>query len=147
MADGIIESLKDLPVTFYKKFPDELIFPDDFEYFDLIYLMIPGYITNTYKDYYHKIISTFHGGPGTEGQADDIINKNKRIKRFSYVSGEVKNRLLQFKDFNDLYFTPHGVDIIKFSDNIVNKSETFGFAGHSNYLLEDNSQSKHRRGF
>jgi glycosyltransferase involved in cell wall biosynthesis len=148
MADGIISSLSHLPVVFHKKYPDDLIFPHDFEYYDLIYIMIPGYIKTVYKPYYHKIVSTFHGGPGTEGQASDIIAKEKDIKWYSYVSTEVKNRVNESTGnaFENLVFTPHGVDIVKFSDNIVKKM-VFGFAGHASYLLPSHTQSKHRRGY
>ena len=147
MADGIISALSDKKYMFYKKYADDLIIPDDLEQYDIIYIMIPGYITDkSDSKYYHKIRTTFHGGPGTEGQAHQVILKDQDSIKKSYVSGEVKKRLEPY-NLSGMTFTPHGIDVSKYTIKNITKIKTFGFAGHVRYLDYKDSQVDHRRGY
>lgn len=99
IALGIIDSLKD-KFNFTMKYSDEMSreygkevvdWDKDIEKYDLIYLMLPSYIPDV--DDYSKIVTSFHGGPGTEAQADKIQRMGLEEMRISYVSYQTRCRV------------------------------------------------------
>jgi glycosyltransferase involved in cell wall biosynthesis len=77
---------EDMPKDDYKKF---LISVDD--NYEIIYPLLPGYIPE-YMDT-KKFITSFHGGPGVEGQADQIDRNAMNDMNISFVSHQVKDRV------------------------------------------------------
>lgn len=186
---------------------------DDWGRYDIIYLMLPSYVPK--KNDAHdlginnvekKICTTFHGGPGSEGQADFLQREGYTNLRISSVSGQttkriteniyinqhkvtapvseqidlswIQNDLLKLQEgdiveilnekdlfppqrkkwiknvrirysrkgfgLKNIYKTPHGVDIQKFSQDEINHDFVGGYAGWVSYLM--NRQRDHRRG-
>jgi glycosyltransferase involved in cell wall biosynthesis len=116
--------------------------------------MIPGYIPKYFSKRDHsKIITSFHGGPGTEGQANQIkIQKLKKL-RISIVSTQIAKRVKEYK-LGKLWFTPHGVNVDIFTQDKIYDKFTCGYAGWAKYLLKENKsdlrhiyQNEHRRGY
>ncbi len=62
--------------------------------FDIIYILLPGYLPNKIND---KYLTTFHGGPGVEGQADQIDRQDMNDMGISFVSYQVKDRVINEK--------------------------------------------------
>jgi glycosyltransferase involved in cell wall biosynthesis len=126
---------------------NNMIAERDIRDYDVIYMMIPGYIPRDLSDY-SKIITTLHGGPGTEGQADELNRRGRSDMKVSYVSTQVRDRVEQY-GLKNMVYTPHGVNAIRFgevSGTTLNESKIrAGWAGWINYLL--NKQADHRRGF
>jgi hypothetical protein len=98
MADGIIDSLSD-KFEFTKKFSDKLAKEQNKKIinwkkrkkYDVIFLMIPGYLPKL--EDYSKIVTSFNGGPGSESQANILQRKGLQNMRISYLSEEMKSRL------------------------------------------------------
>ena len=111
--------------------------------FDIIYIMVPSYLKRKIK--IEKYRTSFHGGPGNEGQADQIIRFNLNGIKTSYVSNQVKERLKKYKLKNSDFFTPYGVS--EKENNIHNKIPEdkirCGYAGWIGYIL--GNQKDHRR--
>lgn len=110
MADGIISALSD-KFRFTKKFSDELARKDfglpvmdlekDYYDYDVIYIMLPSYVPQNFREY-NKIVTTFHGGPGTEGQADMLQRYGLKDMKISYVSHQVKKRVDEYPNKHDI---------------------------------------------
>lgn len=64
----------------------EATYPD----YDIVYVMLPSYLSADAAD---NIITTFHGGPGVEGQADYIDRARQNDMRISYGNLQVKERV------------------------------------------------------
>lgn len=79
---------KNLPVFDYDKLNEY------YQNYDLIYIMLPSYIKKGMDT--NKIITTFHGGPGSEGQGDMMQRFGLNKMRISYVSGQVKDRITKY---------------------------------------------------
>lgn len=125
MAFGIIKSLKH-KFNFTIKYSDELAlnykkevidWKNDIDKYDVIYIMIPGYIPKGLKDY-SKIITTFHGGPGTEGQAHELETMGLNGLRCSYVSNQTRDRIIKnsYKSGQKINL-PKGEKIIEYCKN------------------------------
>jgi glycosyltransferase involved in cell wall biosynthesis len=143
-ADNIIEVLSD---NFdFTKFYNEEDNKWDYLYekdFDIIYMMLPSYLKKGIK--IKKYRTSFHGGPGIEGQADQINRFNLNGIKTSYVATQVKQRVKKYNLKNSDYFTPYGVSIKE--NNINNKMPRnkikCGYAGWLGYIL--GNQNNHRR--
>jgi len=171
----------------------------DYNEYDILFIMLPSYIPENLPDI-SKVVTCFHGGPGTEGQADMLQRYGYKDMRIAYVSEQtrwrvmenpfvntkkekvplkqeidiewLKKKKLQLADkdslqiisdprtvqkwievqvqykrtgfgFNELYFTPHGVDVETFYQKRLNQDFICGYAGWANYLL--GGQEDHRR--
>jgi hypothetical protein len=98
MADGIIDSLSD-KFEFTKKFSDKLAKEQNKEVinwkriknYDCIYLMLSGYLPELGD--YSKIATSFHGGPGSEAQANVLHRRGLQDMRISYPCKQMKKRL------------------------------------------------------
>jgi glycosyltransferase involved in cell wall biosynthesis len=172
----------------------------DYNEYDILFIMLPSYIPENLPDI-SKVVTCFHGGPGTEGQADMLQRFGYKDMRIAYVSEQTRWRVMENpftntkkekvpltqqidenwlkrtklqlteKDsmqiitdpqtvrqwvevqvkytrtgfgFNELYFTPHGVDVEMFKQKRLNQDFICGYAGWANYLL--GAQDEHRRG-
>jgi len=100
MCDGIISALKDR-FDFTVKYSDKMStkmgkpvinWKEDYEKYDIIYLMMSGYLPKNLPDY-SKICTTFHGGPATESQANILQNHEFENMRMSYISEQTKHRV------------------------------------------------------
>ena len=73
---------------------DVFTWDQDLDRFDLIYLMLPSYVpVNIPGGLEKKVITTFHGGPASEGQGDHIQRAGFRDMRMSYVSQQTNDRI------------------------------------------------------
>lgn len=151
MAKGIIKSLSH-KFEFTLKYSDGLAkeynhevinWYEDIEKYDIIYIMLPSYIPKGLDDY-SKIITSYHGGPGTEGQVEMLMRLGLMRTRMSYVSNQTKERVTG-KHKLQLYYTPHGVDDSFFDQKKITGDFVCGYAGWIRYLSD--AQKKHRRGF
>ncbi len=102
MADNIINVLEDefefeklVAESWTKAGEMKKFINERYDDYDLIYMMLPSYIEDLNTD---KIITTFHGGPGIEGQADVIDRKKQNDLRISYVSHQVRDRVTTFEN-------------------------------------------------
>jgi glycosyltransferase involved in cell wall biosynthesis len=111
--------------------------------FDIIYMMLPSYLKKNIK--IEKYRTSFHGGPGIEGQADQINRFNLNGIRTSYVATQVKERLKKYKLKNSNYFTPYGVNPDEYNITHIIKNDKIkcGYAGWISYILDN--QRNHRR--
>ena len=111
--------------------------------FDIIYIMLPSYLKRDIK--IEKYRSSFHGGPGIEGQADQINRFGLNGIRTSYVASQVKDRIKRYKLKNSEYFTPYGINPTEYNINhkIKNDKIRCGYAGWLSYILDN--QRDHRR--
>ena len=65
--------------------------------YDLIYLMLPSYVpANMNPELLPKVITTFHGGPASEGQSDHLQRAGFRDMRMSYVSEQTNDRISKY---------------------------------------------------
>lgn len=64
----------------------------DYDEYDLIYVMLPSYLPDGLNDY-SKICTSFHGGPGSEPQADKIQRMGLEDMKISYVSYQTRCRV------------------------------------------------------
>jgi glycosyltransferase involved in cell wall biosynthesis len=125
MAFGIKKSLSH-KFDFTIKYSDGLSGGDvidwktDYEKYDVVYLMTPSYIPEDLKDY-SKVITTFHGGPGTEGQANMIEIYGLKDMRISYVSNQTRKRLVE-ADFtsSDRISIPKGHNLSSYAKKKLN---------------------------
>lgn len=143
-ADNIIEVLSD-KFEFTKFYMEEnkkweWVYEKDF---DIIYIMLPSYLKKGIK--IEKYRTSFHGGPGIEGQADQINRFNLNGIKTSYVSKQVDQRVKKYKLKNSNFFTPYGVS--EKENNIHNKIPEgkirCGYAGWIGYII--GNQKGHRR--
>ena len=126
MSNGIILSLsKEFNFTkIYGEIDDLSNF--NYDKFDIVYVMLPGYLPKIND--YSKFRTTFHGGPGTEGQVDELKAYSIDIKT-SYVSNQVNERIKK-KEYVSQYYTPCGVNFKKFSFKPDEDDELIcGYAG------------------
>ena len=66
----------------------------DLSQYDLVYLMLPSYVpANMNPLLLPKVVTTFHGGPATEGQGDHLQRAGFRDMRMSYVSHQTDDRI------------------------------------------------------
>jgi len=66
----------------------------DLSGYDLVYLMLPSYVPENMNPLLlPKVVTTFHGGPASEGQADHIQRAGFRDMRMSYVSHQTDDRI------------------------------------------------------
>ena len=206
-ATNIIRVLSD-EFDFTKQFsePDDTLpvfsWNNDNSVYDLIYFMLPSYVpANMNPALLPKVLTSFHGGPGSEGQADHIQRAGFRDMRMSYMSGQTNDRIskyifrnthtvkdiplnqvidarwirqefLQLKEgdsyqilgtavvknsqqmriqysrtgfgFENLFFTPHGVNMEDYQQDNIRDDFVCGFAGWVRYLMD--AQKDHRRG-
>lgn len=101
IANGVVSALKH-KFDFTIKYSDKLAadqgkkiidWDADLDKYDVIYIMLSGYLKKGLKDY-SKIVTSFHGGPGSESQANVLQRKKlEKIIRMSYVSEQTKKRL------------------------------------------------------
>lgn len=69
----------------------------DLSKYDLIYLMLPSYVpANMNPLLLPKVLTTFHGGPASEGQGDHIQRAGFRDMRMSYVSQQTEDRISKY---------------------------------------------------
>ena len=150
MADGIISALSD-KFIFTKRYADNIAkdmgFPIidwkvDYDKYDKIYIMLPGYIDNIIAGDYDmkKICTTFHGGPGTEGQADQLDRQKLNDLNISFVSYQTKKRVcdvtnninrkmnIRLKEVVDIDWLKHELGFGDGEDKIVR------FEGEERYL-------------
>jgi glycosyltransferase involved in cell wall biosynthesis len=100
MALNIMEVLKD-DFEFTLKYADDLAlkhdkevinWKTDYDKYDVIFMMLPSYIPKDLPDI-SKVVTCFHGGPGTEGQADMLQRFGYADMRIAYVSEQTKYRV------------------------------------------------------
>ena len=65
----------------------------DYDKYDIIYLMLPSYLSFVPQECYPKICTSFHGGPGSEPQADMIQRMGLEDMNISYVSYQTRCRV------------------------------------------------------
>jgi len=111
--------------------------------FDIIYIMLPSYLKKGIE--IKKYRSSFHGGPGIEGQADQINRFGLNGIRTSYVATQVKERVKRYNLKNSEFFTPYGINPEEYNitHNINNNGIKCGYAGWISYILDN--QRNHRR--
>ncbi len=193
IADGIISALKG-KFNFTKEFADpsdhggKVVDWNDIDNYDVIYLMLSGYLPNL--ESYSSIATSYHGGPGSESQANILQRKGLQGMAMSFVSHQTKERIdspfigrqkinldmkvrgmikklglrendtLRFIPFNrlqtkveftkkgfgfdNLHFTPYGVNVNFFNQEKIRSDFVCGYAGWIQYLM--GSQKDHRRG-
>jgi glycosyltransferase involved in cell wall biosynthesis len=117
IAKGIINSCLRDKFQFDIKYSDKSVekqgkplinWAVDLQNYDLIYLMTSGYLPKNLKDKdYKRIVTTFHGGPGTEAQANILQRMGRTNMRISYVSGQTKDRVI-----NPTYSSSEKMDAI-----------------------------------
>ena len=99
MAINIMRVLKDeFEFTLQVSEPDPNVpvftWQQDLTKYDLIYLMLPSYVpADMDPAMLPKVITTFHGGPASEGQGDHIQRAGFRDMRMSYVSHQTNDRI------------------------------------------------------
>lgn len=102
VAFGLVNSKLKEKFDFTIKYADkisinygkELInWEEDYQKYDIIYLMLSGYLPENLPDY-SKIITSFHGGPGSESQANDLQRRKLTDMRVSYVSHQTAKRVI-----------------------------------------------------
>ena len=86
MAVNIMEALKDefdftLQVAELEEGKPRFTWEQDLDKFDLIFLMLPSYVPARLPVDINKVVTTFHGGPASEGQADHL-QRAHRASRF-----------------------------------------------------------------
>ena len=145
-ADNIMNVLSDKFefTKFYMEGESSKTWNWDYESkFDIIYMMLPSYLKKNID--IKKYRTSFHGGPGIEGQADQINRFNLSNMKVSYVAKQVKDRVKKYKLKNAEWFTPYGVNPEEYNitNNIDMGTLKCGYAGWLGYIL--GNQNNHRR--
>uniref|UniRef100_A0A6M3KD07 Putative glycosyltransferase n=1 Tax=viral metagenome TaxID=1070528 RepID=A0A6M3KD07_9ZZZZ len=138
IADGLVSMIrKKTNYDVVKMRAGTIDIKENYEKFEIIYVMIPSFIPDDLDDY-SKIRTTFHGGLAVSNQADHIMAEklSDRIPKISYVSRQVKDRV-QSSKIKNLIYTPYGVDTTRFECGGVYSEDRVmvGWAGWANYLM------------